>query len=145
MHGDRLELSAAMSCLTAGEIKRSAAETPKPGSYDHPTFLDEMSQRPNTYRFKSDGRKVDPHPHGKGAVLMPGAYESDDFLQALDKDTTPATYSFKVAYRDNIDVLNFGKKDKTDCNVSTIGHQRSPTAYAVENYLTLTTDRTPSK
>lgn len=87
-------------------------ETPKPGSYEHPTFIEEMSQRPNTYRFKSDGRKVDPHPHGKGAVLLPGAYESEDFLQSLDKKPTPATYSFKVADRDGFDVLNFGKKDK---------------------------------
>ncbi|KAL8612828.1 hypothetical protein ACOMHN_038083 [Nucella lapillus] len=112
-------------------------ETPKPGSYEHLTFIQEMSERPNTYRFKSDGRRVDPHPHGKGAVLLPGAYQSDNFLETLDKTPTPATYSFKVTNRDAFDVLNFGKKDK-EINVC-------PTSYKVENYLTLTTDRMPSK
>ncbi|KAK7103224.1 protein STPG4-like isoform X1 [Littorina saxatilis] len=112
-------------------------ETPKPGSYDHPTFIEEMRVRPNTYRFKSDGRRIDPTPHGKGATLLPGAYESKSFLEGLDKTPTPATYSFKVTDRDSIDVLNFGKKDK-DINVC-------PTSYGTENYMTLTTDRTPSK
>jgi hypothetical protein len=44
-------------------------------------LLYDLEKRPNTYRFKSDGRKMDPHPHGKGAVLLPGAYESQDFLK----------------------------------------------------------------
>ena len=56
-------------------------ETPKPGSYEYPTFIEEMSVRPNTYRFRSDGRKIDPHPHGKGAMLLPGAYESQNFIE----------------------------------------------------------------
>jgi len=44
-------------------------------------WLNELDKKPNTYRFRSDGRKVDPHPHGKGAALLPGAYEHKDFLK----------------------------------------------------------------
>lgn len=112
-------------------------ETPKPGSYEQRSFLEEMRARPNTYRFKGDGRKLDPQPHGKGAVLLPGAYEAHNFLEELDKTPAPATYRFKGPSRDASDILGFGTRDK-DINVS-------PTAYAVEKYHTLTTDRTPSK
>lgn len=112
-------------------------ETPRPGTYEHPSFLEEIRTRPNTYRFKGDGRKVDPQPHGKGAMLLPGAYESHNFLEDLDKTPAPATYRFKGPSRDSCDVPSFGTKDK-EINVS-------PTAYAVEKYLTLTTDRMPSK
>ncbi|WAR19949.1 STPG4-like protein, partial [Mya arenaria] len=59
-----------------------------------------------------DGRRIDPHPHGKGAMLLPGAYEHKDFLTRLERD--PATYGFKTAERDKFDVLNFGRKDKRD-------------------------------
>jgi len=57
-------------------------ETPAPGAYDmeQQNWYYDLGKRPNTYRFKSDGRKVDPHPHGKGATLLPGAYEHKDFL-----------------------------------------------------------------
>ena len=34
------------------------------------------------------------------------------FFFRLDKTPTPATYNFKVANRDQFDVLNFGRKDK---------------------------------
>ncbi|XP_046582502.1 LOW QUALITY PROTEIN: protein STPG4-like [Haliotis rubra] len=110
-------------------------ETPKPGSYQSSSFVDELKQRPNTYRFKSDGRKVDPHPHGKGATLLPGAYEFPDFIHGSEKK--PATYNFKAAGRDAFDVLNFGLKDK-DVNVS-------PTAYGTEQYMTISGERAPSK
>lgn len=112
-------------------------ETPVPGAYEMESqhWLYDLERRPNTYRFKSDGRKVDPHPHGKGALLLPGAYESQDFLKRFEKD--PATYGFKTGKRDQFDVLNFGRKDK-DVNVS-------PSAYDVQKYLTLTIDKQPSK
>lgn len=112
-------------------------ETPVPGAYDLESqhWLYDLERRPNTYRFKSDGRKVDPHPHGKGALLMPGAYEHTDFLKRFEKN--PATYGFKTGERDQFDVLNFGKKDK-DINVS-------PNAYEVQHYLTLTVDKQPSR
>lgn len=112
-------------------------ETPVPGSYDmeQQYLLYDLEKKQNTYRFKSDGRKVDPHPHGKGAMLMPGAYDHKDFLKKFERD--PATYGFKTGQRDKFDVLNFGKKDK-DVNVS-------PDAYELQKYLTLTVEKQPSK
>ncbi|XP_052767423.1 protein STPG4-like [Mya arenaria] len=112
-------------------------ETPIPGSYEleAQNWYYELERRPNTYRFKSDGRRIDPHPHGKGAMLLPGAYEHKDFLTRLERD--PATYGFKTAERDKFDVLNFGRKDK-DVNVA-------PNMYGVEKFLTLTVDKQPSK
>lgn len=59
-------------------------ETPLPGAYESGTFLEDLQRRQNTYRFKSDGRKIDPHPHGKGALLLPGAYEFQPFLDRWD-------------------------------------------------------------
>lgn len=36
-------------------------------------------KRPGTYRFKSDGRRLDPTPQiGKGDYLLPGAYDFED-------------------------------------------------------------------
>ncbi|PVD26477.1 hypothetical protein C0Q70_14154 [Pomacea canaliculata] len=112
-------------------------ETPRPGSYDSSTFVDDISQRPNTYRFKSDGRKIDPQPHNKGSLLLPGAYDFQSFLDILDKKPIPATYNFRTPARDSFDVLNFGKKDK-EINVS-------PTAYQMDKYLSLSADKMPSK
>ena len=46
------------------------------------SFLNEILRKPNTYRFKSDGRKLDPVPQqGKGVYLLPGAYSFEDFAQ----------------------------------------------------------------
>ena len=57
-------------------------ETPVPGSYDSADFIIMLQKRPHSYRFKSDGRKSDPQPQiGKGATLLPGAYQHQDFLQ----------------------------------------------------------------
>ena len=45
-----------------------------------PSFLSEVYKKPNTYRFKSDGRKIEPMPQiGKGEYLLPGAYSFEDF------------------------------------------------------------------
>ncbi len=55
-------------------------ETPSPLRYNLPGFLNEIVKRPNTYRFKSDGRQRDPIPQqGKGSYLLPGAYDYEDF------------------------------------------------------------------
>lgn len=46
------------------------------------SFLSEALKKPNTYRFKSDGRKHDPVPQqGRGKYLLPGAYSYQDFGQ----------------------------------------------------------------
>lgn len=109
--------------------------TPIPGSYQSKDFLHELGKKTNTYRFKSDGRKLPSDHAGKGDLLLPGGYEHTDFIHGLSKK--PATYRFKSQSRDAFDVLNFGKKDK-DITVS-------PNAYAVEKHLTLTAERTPVK
>lgn len=46
------------------------------------SFLTEVLKKPNTYRFKSDGRRHDPTPQiGRGQYLLPGAYSYEDFGQ----------------------------------------------------------------
>ena len=51
-------------------------ETPVPGSYRiTDNFMVDLAKRPNTYSFKSDGRRLDPMPQiGHGQYLLPGAY-----------------------------------------------------------------------
>ncbi|XP_056022235.1 protein STPG4-like [Ostrea edulis] len=110
-------------------------ETPLPGTYEGGTFLEDLQKKQNTYRFKSDGRKIDPHPHGKGAVLMPGAYEFNHFLERLEQ--APATYNFKATDRSKQNFLVIGHRDK-DINVS-------PGQYDMEKFLSLTTDKQSSK
>ncbi|XP_033733899.1 LOW QUALITY PROTEIN: protein STPG4-like [Pecten maximus] len=109
-------------------------ETPLPGSYETEDFLVDLDKRPHTYRFKSDGRKIDAHPHGKGALLLPGAYEMQPFTRRLEQQ--PATYNFKAIDRGQRG-FNFGRKDK-DINVS-------PNAYEMDKYLTVAVDKQPSK
>uniref|UniRef100_K1RBD6 Uncharacterized protein C2orf61-like protein n=1 Tax=Magallana gigas TaxID=29159 RepID=K1RBD6_MAGGI len=117
------------------QLRHPWLETPLPGAYESGTFLEDLQRRQNTYRFKSDGRKIDPHPHGKGAILLPGAYEFQPFLDRLEQ--APATYNFKATDRSKQNFLVIGHKDK-DINVS-------PGQYDMEKYLTLTTDRQSSK
>ena len=57
-------------------------ETPIPGSYEMESqglFYD-IDKKKNTYRFKSDGRKINPLPHYKGPRPSPGEYEHTTFL-----------------------------------------------------------------
>ena len=71
-------------------------ETPLPGAYNvhMSTFINEINKKPNTYSFKSDGRRLEPTPQiGKGDYLLPGAYGYEDFAQRLKK--LQLTYSFK--------------------------------------------------
>lgn len=120
-----------------GWWRTNIRETPIPGSYEMESqglFYD-IDKKQNTYRFKSDGRKINPLPHYKGPLPSPGEYEHTTFLDSLEK--RPGTYNFKTGERHQQDFLNFGLKDK-DINIS-------PAAYGVENYLTLTVDRQPSK
>lgn len=109
--------------------------TPIPGSYESIDFLRDLERKKNTYRFKSDGRKLPSDFAGKGDLLLPGGYKHYDFIEDISK--RPATYRFKAQSRDAFDVLNFGKKDK-DITVS-------PNAYEMEKYMTLTTEKVPVK
>lgn len=111
-------------------------ETPAPGAYEMHDFLSDLTTRPNTYRFKSDGRKVNPSPQiGRGETLMPGAYEFEDVATVVQKKKM--SYGFKNTTRDSKDFLNFGKKDK-DVNVP-------PNVYDMEKHLSMTVERSPSK
>ena len=63
-------------------VNKISQETPSPLRYNIPTYLNEFLRRPNTYRFKTDGRKHEPTPQiGKGDFLLPGAYSFEDFSQ----------------------------------------------------------------
>ncbi|RUS75975.1 hypothetical protein EGW08_016257 [Elysia chlorotica] len=109
--------------------------TPIPGSYETSDFISELGKKPNTYRFKSNGRVVPCTFDGYGALLLPGGYEYHDFLETLSEK--PATYRFKAQNRDAFDVLNFGTKDK-NINVS-------PNQYSVEKHLSVNVEKTPVK
>lgn len=125
-------------CVSGRESwwRATIKETPVPGAYESGTFIDEMRVRPNTYRFKTDGRKINPQPQiGKGESLMPGAYEYEDLAANIDRSRS--TYAFRDTSRDHKDFLNFGVKDK-DVNVS-------PNAYGVEKHLQINAEKTPSK
>ncbi|XP_064601295.1 protein STPG4-like [Liolophura sinensis] len=117
-----------------GWWRKDIKETPLPGSYETDNFLEEIFKKPNTYRFKSDGRRREPGLRNKGSLLLPGAYQHEDLAKRLQKNV--ATYNFKAVSRDARDFMNLGRKDK-DINVC-------PTSYSVEKHLTLTTDKLPS-
>jgi hypothetical protein len=57
-------------------------ETPKPGTYNLPSFTQELNKRRSSFSFKTDGRRRDPMPHlRKGQYLLPGAYTYEDLYE----------------------------------------------------------------
>ncbi|XP_038074657.1 protein STPG4-like [Patiria miniata] len=108
-------------------------ETPVPGAYDSRNFLADIEERPATYTFKGEGRKKDADRQRKGAVLLPGAYEAKDL--GYDLEQTRYTYSMKNTSRAENELP--GVKDK-GCNVC-------PTQYPMENYLSCSCEKQPSK
>jgi len=57
-------------------------ETPLPGRYNLQTFVHDIIKKPNSFSFKSDGRRRDPPPQmRKGEYLLPGAYSYEDLSQ----------------------------------------------------------------
>ena len=89
-------------------------ETPVPGTYDIKDFLQESEQSrvKQTYNFKGEGRKKSLRTARNGYMLLPGAYEHQDFLHSLEK--LPLTYQFKSDGRRR---MLPGIKDR-DCNAS---------------------------
>ena len=68
-----------------------------PGRYNLPSFLSDVYKKPNTYRFKSDGRRLEPMPQiGKGEYLLPGAYSFEDFSSRLDFFSSKKTRKFQT-------------------------------------------------
>ncbi|KAK2168372.1 hypothetical protein LSH36_17g04000 [Paralvinella palmiformis] len=111
-------------------------ETPIPGRYEHSDLVRELRTKKNTYRFKSDGRKMEAQPYiGRGKYLLPGAYEHEDLEKRMAKFSE--TYGFKNTSRESRDMMLFGKKDK-DINVP-------PNAYNVNTYLAIHAEKCPSK
>ncbi len=97
------------------------------------TFIKELTHKPATYRFKSDGRKRDPQPQvGRGEYLLPGAYNYDDFAKKLK--SLNLSYGFK-----NVEVHNL-LMDKTNSNPDL-----GPFTYPIENYLSLSNSKEPTK
>lgn len=101
-------------------------ETPSPLKYKMSSFLNEILRKPNTYRFKSDGRKLDPVPQqGKGVYLLPGAYSFEDFAQRTKK--LNRSYSFRD------EPLEKAKSRLQPASNPNLG----PFSYETESYLTV--------
>lgn len=97
------------------------------------TFTKDLIHKPNTYRFKSDGRKRDPMPQvGRGEYLLPGAYNYDDFAKKIRH--LNLSYGFK-----NVEVHNL-LMDRNNENPDL-----GPFTYPIENYLTISNSKEPSK
>ena len=64
-------------------------------------FIDELNKKtvPRTYTFKNEGRKKVADPSRKGAVLMPGQYKYNTFVDDLKNKQCCA--SFKGSKRFN--------------------------------------------
>lgn len=76
-------------------------------------FLDELQKAPNSYRFRDSSRaKSASHQHytRTGEMLIPGAYEVDDFLQESGKKAV--TYGFKRIEREQGPKIGYGCGDK---------------------------------
>lgn len=110
----------------------SIKETPSPLKYNIPGFIKEMNRTQNTYRFKSDGRRLDPTPQqGKGEYLLPGAYGYEDFGQRLKR--LHLSYGFK-----NQELSGFYEKSISNPDLG-------PFSYETENNLTICSNKEPSK
>lgn len=114
-------------------------ETPLPGTYPAPTLVESLEKRPCAFSFHTVGRRVDAQRSGRGAMLLPGAYEFQDGAQELDKQVK--TYSFKSISREGGHgkdyYLNWGMKDK-DVNVA-------PNKYQGEQLTAISAPKAPVK
>ena len=74
--------------------------------------MDELNKKTSgAYAFRSVSRKKEPVSYqGKGEVLMPGAYETKDFLH--DMTTKAQTYNFKGVEREDGPKIGHGFGDK---------------------------------
>jgi len=92
--------------------RRMLRETPKPGSYNALTFVDELQAEkiPKSYGFKSEGRKRNADPSRKGTYLMPGLYDKkDDLVDILKRKNM--SYNFKSIHRGNTAGVVTGMED----------------------------------
>ncbi|KAI0239519.1 hypothetical protein LSAT2_009743 [Lamellibrachia satsuma] len=118
-----------------GWWRDTVRETPNPGHYESEHFLEELHRRPATYQFKSEGRKQDAQRYNRGAVLLPGAYNTQqDMSDRLEKSIQ--RYTFLDTDRSKQDFI-MGCRDK-EINVA-------PNAYRTEDHLAVHTEKLPSK
>lgn len=76
-------------------------------------FLDDLQKTPNSYRFRDSSRaKSASHQRytRTGEMLIPGAYQVDDFVTETGKKAT--TYGFKGIERHQGPKLGHGYGDK---------------------------------
>lgn len=87
-------------------------ETPTPGTYRLGSFLDELSKKSGGSRaFRAPGRKKIPGAQERsGEVLLPGAYNSSDFLTESSKKIE--TFGFKAIDRESGPKIGHGYGDK---------------------------------
>lgn len=94
-----------------------AQDTPVPGSYKMKGFVDDLQKAPNSYRFR-DTSRVKSASHQRfnksGEMLIPGAYEHEDFLQESGKKLM--TFGFKGVERGKGPKIGHGYGDKVQQN-----------------------------
>ncbi|XP_033102492.1 protein STPG4-like [Anneissia japonica] len=113
-----------------GWWRATIRETPVPGAYESRDFLADLETMDASCAFKSEGRKRQVQ-QKRGAILLPGAYQQHDLTYNLEHKHM--TYTFKNTERTELP----GFRDK-DINVC-------PTEYPIEKYLTVSTQKSPSK
>ena len=78
-------------------------------------FVDDLHRNPNSYHFR-DSSRAKSASHQKytrtGEMLIPGAYETEDFLQESGKKA--ATFGFKSINREQGPKIGHGYGDKVD-------------------------------
>lgn len=88
-------------------------DTPVPGSYKIGGFLDDIQKAPSTYHFR-DSTRAKSASHQRytrtGEMLIPGAYEHEDFLQESGKKAL--TFGFKGIEREKGPKIGHGYGDK---------------------------------
>lgn len=73
--------------------------------------MDDLQDQTTTYGFRGTGRRpTSARFHSAGEVLLPGAYEQQDFLDELV--SRPATYNFRGLNRDSGPKIGHGYGDK---------------------------------
>lgn len=102
-----------------------------PGSYRIGSFLEDLQQKPSSYHFRDSSRgKMASHQKFErtGAALLPGAYESEDFVLKAAK--RQVTFGFKATDREQGPKIGHGYGDKVQrnpllvCYPSTFQHEQ---------------------
>lgn len=87
-------------------------DTPNPGAYDIPNFIDDLHRKQQCYSFKTESREkrlpLIVQYNKSGHQLLPGAYSQEDLFDKLQRSRR--TYSFKGVDREKN--ANIGVYDK---------------------------------